>query len=96
MCDAFAESWGVKYRKAVECLIKDRDALLTFYDFPISGGAGLEHPSRSVTPFIREHIDIGSTLFVVGPPNAFVAQPWRSPVELLFASESGHLDQRIQ
>jgi putative transposase len=32
--DAFAESWGVKYRKAVECLIKDRDALLTFYDFP--------------------------------------------------------------
>lgn len=32
--DAFAESWGVKYHKAVECLIKDRDALLTFYDFP--------------------------------------------------------------
>jgi putative transposase len=32
--DAFAESWGIKYRKAVECLIKDRDALLTFYDFP--------------------------------------------------------------
>jgi putative transposase len=32
--DAFAESWGIKYCKAVECLIKDRDALLTFYDFP--------------------------------------------------------------
>jgi len=32
--DAFAETWGVKYDKAVECLIKDRDALLTFYDFP--------------------------------------------------------------
>jgi transposase-like protein len=26
--------WGVKYDKAVECLIKDRDALLAFYDFP--------------------------------------------------------------
>jgi hypothetical protein len=25
---------GVKYVKAVECLIKDRDALLAFYDFP--------------------------------------------------------------
>jgi len=25
---------GVKYDKAVECLIKDRDALLAFYDFP--------------------------------------------------------------
>ena len=27
--DAFIETWGVKYDKAVECLIKDRDALLT-------------------------------------------------------------------
>ena len=26
--DAFVETWGVKYDKAVECLIKDRDALL--------------------------------------------------------------------
>jgi len=32
--DAFVESWGVKYDKAVECLTKDRDALLAFYDFP--------------------------------------------------------------
>jgi transposase-like protein len=32
--DAFVEIWGVKYDKAVECLIKDRDALLAFYDFP--------------------------------------------------------------
>jgi putative transposase len=32
--DAFVETWGVKYDKAVDCLIKDRDALLAFYDFP--------------------------------------------------------------
>jgi len=32
--DAFVETWGVKYDKAVECLSKDRDALLAFYDFP--------------------------------------------------------------
>jgi putative transposase len=32
--DAFVETWGVKYNKAVECLIKDREALLAFYDFP--------------------------------------------------------------
>jgi transposase-like protein len=32
--DAFVGTWGVKYDKAVECLIKDRDALLAFYDFP--------------------------------------------------------------
>jgi transposase-like protein len=32
--DAFVETWKVKYDKVVECLIKDRDALLGFYDFP--------------------------------------------------------------
>src|SRR5436309_1556552 len=32
--DAFIETWGVKYAKAVDCLTKDRDALLAFYDFP--------------------------------------------------------------
>ena len=32
--DAFIKTWGVKYERAVECLIKDRDALLVFYDFP--------------------------------------------------------------
>jgi len=33
-CDAFAEMFEAKYPKAVACLNKDRDALLTFYDFP--------------------------------------------------------------
>jgi transposase-like protein len=33
-CGAFVHSYGVKYDKAVECLVKDRDALLAFYDFP--------------------------------------------------------------
>jgi hypothetical protein len=32
--DAFVETWGVKYDEAVECLIKHREALLVFYDFP--------------------------------------------------------------
>jgi len=32
--DAFVASYGAKYEKAVECLHKDRDALLAFYDFP--------------------------------------------------------------
>ena len=32
--DAFVEAWGVKYDKAVECLTRDREALLAFYDFP--------------------------------------------------------------
>jgi len=32
--DAFADIYRVKYDKAVECLIRDRDGLLAFYDFP--------------------------------------------------------------
>ena len=32
--DAFADIYGAKYDKAVECLSKDRDVLLAFYDFP--------------------------------------------------------------
>src|SRR5204863_5272823 len=32
--ETFAEKYGAKYARAVECLTKDRDALLTFYDFP--------------------------------------------------------------
>jgi putative transposase len=32
--DDFVETYGVKYDKAVECLIKDRETLLAFYDFP--------------------------------------------------------------
>jgi putative transposase len=31
---AFVETYGVKYDKAADCLTKDRDALLAFYDFP--------------------------------------------------------------
>ena len=32
--DALVETWGAKYEKVVECLSKDRDALLVFYDYP--------------------------------------------------------------
>ncbi|RDD97659.1 IS256-like element ISPpa1 family transposase [Paracoccus pantotrophus] len=32
--DYFIETYGVKYEKALAKLVKDRDALLTFYDFP--------------------------------------------------------------
>ena len=30
----FVETYGVKYDKAVECLIMDREAMLAFYQFP--------------------------------------------------------------
>jgi transposase-like protein len=32
--DLFVKTYEAKYPKAAECLLKDRDVLLTFYDFP--------------------------------------------------------------
>ena len=32
--DHFEERFGAKYPKAVECISKDRESLLSFYDFP--------------------------------------------------------------
>ena len=32
--DLFCESFSLKHSRAVECLLKDKDELLTFYDFP--------------------------------------------------------------
>jgi putative transposase len=32
--NAFIKTYGAKYPKAADCLEKDREALLTFYDFP--------------------------------------------------------------
>jgi transposase-like protein len=32
--DLFVETYGVKYERAVAKLVKDRDELLAFYDFP--------------------------------------------------------------
>jgi transposase-like protein len=32
--DLFVDSFAAKYPKAVDCLVKDRDVLLSFYDFP--------------------------------------------------------------
>ncbi len=32
--DLFVKTYQAKYPKATECLVKDREALLTFYDFP--------------------------------------------------------------
>ena len=32
--DAFIQTYSAKYPKAAECLVKDREVLLTFYDFP--------------------------------------------------------------
>ena len=51
----FAEKYGAKYDKAVACLTKDRDALLTFYDFPAEHWDHLRtaNPIESVFATVR-------------------------------------------
>ena len=52
---SFAEKYGAKYEKAVTCLIKDHDALLTFYDFPAEHWDHLRtsNPIESVFATVR-------------------------------------------
>jgi transposase-like protein len=51
----FAEKYAAKYAKAVACLVKDRDALLTFYDSPAEHWDHLRtaNPIESVFATVR-------------------------------------------
>jgi len=51
----FADKYGAKYGKAVTCLTKDQDALLTFYDFPAEHWDHLRtsNPIESVFATVR-------------------------------------------
>ncbi len=53
--DTFAEKYGAKYDKAVACLVKDRDALLAFFDFPAEHWDHLRtaNPIESVFATVR-------------------------------------------
>src|SRR5664279_1800146 len=53
--DVFAEKYGAKYPKAVECLTEDRQTLLAFYDFPAEHWDHLRtsNPIESVFSTVR-------------------------------------------
>jgi len=53
--DAFVEMFEAKYPKATACLTKDRDVLLTFYDFPAEHWAHIRttNPIESVFATVR-------------------------------------------
>jgi transposase-like protein len=53
--DAFVATYQAKHPKAVECLAKDRDALLAFYDFPAEHWAHLRttNPIESTFATVR-------------------------------------------
>ena len=53
--DVFVEKYGTKYDKAAACLVKDREALLAFYDFPAEHWEHLRtsNPIESVFATVR-------------------------------------------
>jgi transposase-like protein len=53
--DVFAEKYGAKHDKAVECLTKDRKTMLAFYDFPAEHWDHLKttNPIESVFATVR-------------------------------------------
>lgn len=57
--DAFIETYQAKYPKATECLQKDRDALLAFYDFPAEHWAHIRttNPIESTFATVRLRTD---------------------------------------
>ena len=52
----FAEKCALKYAKAVDCLLKDRETLLTFFDFPADHWDHLRttNPIESVFSTVRD------------------------------------------
>jgi transposase-like protein len=59
--DTFASQFGDKYPQAVEKLVRDREALLTFYAFPAAHWTHL----RTVNPIsIRAKPELGSQISI--------------------------------
>ena len=57
--DTFLKTYGAKYPKATECLLKDRDPLLAFYDFPAEHWIHIRttNPIESTFATIRHRTD---------------------------------------
>jgi transposase-like protein len=49
--ERFEEEYGVRYPKAVECLLKDKETLLTFFDFPAEHWIHLRTTNPIESPF---------------------------------------------
>ena len=78
--DAFIEIFSVKYDKAVECLIKDRVALLAFYDFPAEHWKHLRTTDEIDKLFLRDLLSWRGTGDRVAKSRARGCQPGRAAV----------------
>ncbi len=53
--DLFIKTYELKYPKATQCIEKDREELLAFYDFPADHWPRIRttNPTQSNQPFLR-------------------------------------------
>lgn len=84
--DAFEAEFGAKHDKAVECLLKDREALLRFLDFPAEHWKHLRTTNAVESPFatvrLRQRVTKGAGNRTKGLTMAFklldmAQQRWR-------------------
>ncbi|MBK8909102.1 MAG: IS256 family transposase, partial [Rhodospirillales bacterium] len=84
--DRFAAKYVKKYSKAVECLTKDREALLAFYDFPAEHWVHLRttNPVESVFATVRHRtvrtkgcLSHGTAMVMVFKLITAAARTWR-------------------
>jgi transposase-like protein len=75
LIDRFATTHGPKYPKAVACLVDDREALLTFFDFPAEHWLHLRTTNPVESPFatvrLRQRVTKGAGTRTKGLTMAF-------------------------
>ena len=59
--DFFVETYGLKYEKAVDKLVKDREVLLAFYDFPAEHWKHVRITNPIESTFVTFHHRTGKT-----------------------------------
>ena len=73
----FAEKYAPKYDKAVDCLLKDRDALLTFLAFPAEHWTHLPTSNPVESAFVKGALSQDTARLMVFKLIIAAAKSWR-------------------
>jgi putative transposase len=87
LIDNFAKRYQAEYPRAVECLLKDRDVLLTYFDYPAAHWQSIKttnpiesifSPVRLRTNAARRIKSVRSALYLIFQLITRAQQRWRS------------------
>lgn len=76
----FIQAYQAKYPEATQCLAKDRDVLLTFFDFPAEHWVHLRttNPIESTFVTVRLRTDQGEAAYPRTPSSPWSSSWWRA------------------